>query len=107
MVCDERNHRDQVFELSEKFVTKFGSKGVASVETLGIQTTSSPPFFLGDSRAGETGARVKITPREKRRYAAGREKNGRLFSRGVIFTGARVSLALLSLRKNGGLLVVY
>ena len=31
----------------------------------------------------------------------------RLFSRGVIFTWARVSLALLSLRKNGGLLVVY
>ena len=27
-------------------------------------------------------------------------------SRGVIFTRARVSLALLSLRKNGGLLVV-
>ena len=31
----------------------------------------------------------------------------RLFSRGVIFTRARVLLALLSLRKNGGLLVVY
>ena len=31
----------------------------------------------------------------------------RLFSRGVIFTRARVSQALLSLRKNGGLLVVY
>ena len=36
------------------------------------------------------------------------ERNAcRLFSRGVIFTPARVSLALLSLRKNGGLLVVY
>ena len=45
----------------------------------------SPPFFLRDSRASET----------------------RLFSRGVIFTPARVSLALLSLRKNGELLVVY
>ena len=31
----------------------------------------------------------------------------RLFSRGVIFTRARVSLALLPLRKNGRLLVVY
>ena len=31
----------------------------------------------------------------------------RLFSRGANFTRARVSLALLSLRKNGGLLVVY
>ena len=36
MVCDERNDRVQVFELSGKFVTKFGSKGVAGVETLGI-----------------------------------------------------------------------
>ena len=45
--------------------------------------------------------RAWITPREKRRHAC------RLFSRGVIFTPARVSLALLSLRKNGGLLVVY
>ena len=66
-----------------------------------------------DSRASKTRGRVKITPREKRRHAAGREKNVslpaacRLFTRGVIFTRARVSLALLSLRKNGGLLVVY
>ena len=43
-------------------------------------------------------AHVKITPREKRRHA--------FFSRGAIFTRARVSLALLFLRKNGGLLVV-
>ena len=66
---------------------------------------------------------MKITPLEKRRHAAGREKNEgktnhfslifslpaacRLFSRGVIFTRERVSLALLSLRKIGGLLVVY
>ena len=47
-------------------------------------------------------ARVKIAPREKRRHVA-----CRLFSREVIFTRAHVSLALLSLRKNGGLLVVY
>ena len=32
MVCDERNHRVQVFELSGKFVTKFGSKGSKSGE---------------------------------------------------------------------------
>ena len=56
---------------------------------------------------------MKITPSEKRRHATGREKNVplpaacRLFSRGVIFIPARVSLVLLSLRKNGGLLVVY
>ena len=27
MVCDAHNHRVQVFELSGKFVTKFGSEG--------------------------------------------------------------------------------
>ena len=27
MICDRANHRVQVFELSGKFVTKFGSKG--------------------------------------------------------------------------------
>ena len=43
----------------------------------------------------------------ERRHAAGREKNDhRLFSRGVIFTRARVLLALLSLRKKRGLLLV-
>ena len=51
-----------------------------------------------------------MTTREKRRHAAGRVSPPaacRLFSRGVIFTRARVSLALLSLRKNGELPVVY
>ena len=57
--------------------------------------------FLRDSRASETRAREKITSREKKRLVA-----CRLFSRGVIFTRARLSLALLSLRKNGGLVVV-
>ena len=52
---------------------------------------------------------MKITPHEKRRHAARREKNAacRLFSRRVSFTSAHASLALLSLRKNGGLFVVY
>ena len=52
-----------------------------------------PHFPPGISRVSKTRARVKITPR--------------FFSRGVIFTRARASLALLSLKKNGGLLVVY
>ena len=30
-----------------------------------LYTTSSPPFFLRDSRTGETRVRVKITPHEK------------------------------------------
>ena len=49
------------------------------------------PFFLRDSRPSERRARVKITPREK----------GETRRRGVIFTRARLSLGLLSLRKNG------
>ena len=32
MVCDRANHRVQVFELSGKFVTKFGSQGSARGE---------------------------------------------------------------------------
>ena len=57
---------------------------------------------------------MKITPREKKATRGGERETSfslpaacRLFSRGVIFTRARVSVALLSLRKNGGLLVVY
>ena len=45
--------------------------------------------------------RVKITPREK-----GDTLRVSPFSRGVIFTRARVSLAPLPLRTSGGLLVV-
>ena len=41
---------------------KFENKNVAPK----WQTTSSPPFFLRDSRASKTRARVKINPREKR-----------------------------------------
>ena len=60
-----------------------------------LLTTTSPPFFLRDSRVSEMLVRLKITPREKRRHAAGGREN--------FF---RVSLVLLSLGKNGGLLVV-
>ena len=52
-------------------------------------------FFLRESRTSETREHVKITPREKGD------------TRGVVFTRPHVSFALLSLRKNGGLLVVY
>ena len=53
---------------------------------------------------------MKIRPREKRRHAAEREKivsphRVSPFLAWVIFTRDRVSLALLSLRKNGGLLI--
>ena len=49
-----------------------------------------PIFPQGQQTARE------ITPREK-----GETQRGEPFSRGVIFTRTRVSLALLSLRKNG------
>ena len=49
----------------------------------------------------------KSTHARKGDTRRGERKKCRLFSRGVIFTRARVSLALLSLRKNGGLLVAY
>ena len=66
-------------------------------------------FFLRDSRASETRACVKIIPRKKEETRWGERKMKNLFSnrrvspfpRGVIFTRARVSLTLLSLRKNG------
>ena len=55
---------------------------------------------------------MKITQREKGDTWWGERKmrsRGRVspFSRGVIFTRAPVSFGLVSLRKNGGLLVVY
>ena len=59
-----------------------------------IWITSSPSFFLRDSRARETRARVKITPCEKGETQG--QKN--VFS--------LPSASLLSLRKNEGLLVV-
>ena len=46
MVCDERNHRVQVFELSGKFVTKFGSKGSKSGEFRNPVCTAN----IGDGR---------------------------------------------------------
>ena len=50
------------------------------------QTTSSPPFFLKDRRASETRARVKITPRQKRRHAAQRENNEGLQTKPKLLT---------------------
>ena len=46
MVCDEGNHRVQVFELSGKFVTKFGSKGSESGEFRNPVCTAN----IGDGR---------------------------------------------------------
>ena len=65
---------------------------------------SSPPFFLRDGRTIETRARVKITPREKRRHTAGRVSP--FLAWGDFHARLRFALALPTLRKNGGLLVV-
>ena len=55
MVCDERNHRVQVFELSGKFVTKFGSKGSESGEFRYPVCTAN----IGDGRI--VVCRIRIT----------------------------------------------
>ena len=46
MVCDASNHRVQVFELSGKFITKFGSKG----ESVGELTHPVSMAVLSDGR---------------------------------------------------------
>ena len=46
---------------------------------------------------------MKVTPREKRRHAAGTD----FLAWGDFHARSRFSLSLLSLRTNGGLLVVY
>ena len=57
---------------------------------------NSPYARKGDTRRGER------KMRDYRQFFS-LPATCRLFSRGVIFTRVRVSLALLSLRKNGGL----
>ena len=56
------------------------------------------PIFLRDSRASETRARVKSNHTRKTRRARRRVSP---FWPGMIFNRARVSLALISLGKNG------
>ena len=91
--CEERVLSCVAFTRQTTHANDFvNAKSHAREKPLLAQTTSSPPFVLRDSRASETRARVKIVSP---------------FSRVVIFTRSRVSLALLSLRKNGELLVVY
>ena len=70
------------------------------------ESTSSPSFSLRDSRSNNTQARVKITPCVKGEPFLSTCRVSP-FSRGVIFTRARVSLDLPSLRENEGLLMVY
>ena len=76
---------------------------VASVCTPVQHTTSSPHFSSGIVERAKRERAWKSPLREKATRGGEREKWGacRLFSRGVIFTRARVLLALLSLRKNG------
>ena len=54
-----------------------------------LRNTREKPLLAGylrDSRASERRARVKITPREKRRHAAGREKNEGLQTKPKLLT---------------------
>ena len=75
--------------------------------------TVFPPFPMRPSSKRQTLSRLRVVPhffsgivRRAKRERTLLPTACRLFSRGVIFTRACVSLALLSLRKNGGLLVV-
>ena len=62
-----------------------------------------PHFSSGMVERAKRERALKIKSPHARK---GDTRRGDFFSPGVIFTGARISLALLSLRKNGGLLVV-
>ena len=64
-----------------------GTTGYIHAQNL-FQTTSSPPFFLRDSRTSETRAGVKITPREKRRHAACRLFQFFQFKNGILNPGS-------------------
>ena len=71
---------------------------IAAADVKSIMALLSQNSVAFSSGKGE---RAKRAPRE-RRYAVGERKmTTSLVSRGVIFTRARVSLVLLSLRKNG------
>ena len=59
-------------------------------------------LFLGDSRASETRVRVKITPGEKRRHAAGRE----FLAWGDFHARSRFARCTIP-EEKWGLLVVY
>ena len=61
-------------------VSDFPARGAS------IRLRVVPHFSSRDSRASETRARVKITPREKRRHAAGREKNEGLQTKPKLLT---------------------
>ena len=77
-----------------------------------VDYKQSPIFPQGQQSERNASARENHPMQEKATCGGEREKffslptACRLFSPGMIFTCARVSFALLSLRKNGGLLVV-
>ena len=67
-----------------------------------IDYEKSPIFPQGISGASQTRARVKITPRENRRHAAGREKNAcRLFSWGDCHARSRFARSTIPEEKWG------
>ena len=66
VACEDRRHFATLLDSfpSEK-ISKERPQKFHTDDLPLSQTTSSPPCFLRDSRASETRARVKITPREK------------------------------------------
>ena len=84
--CNGYESRQTFLDWTVQKVQSLDSKTRATTSTL---TTSSPYFSSGI---------VELAKRERARRGVAP------FSRAVIFARARVSLALLSLRKNGGCL---
>ena len=97
-------------------VPEFSGYCLVEYRLLNMRTGSqsrSAAYTLWNKRNWLVSTRLRVVPHfssgiveRAKRERAWKSPHARLFSRGVIFTRARVSLALLSLRKNGGLLVV-
>ena len=86
--------------------TLINAESLLGGELVGVESTSWWRFRLTTSSPTFSSVIVEVEKRERAFKITPREKCC-LFSRGMIFTRARVSLSLLSLRKSGGLLVVY
>ena len=108
-------------EITQKNALEAHEQSQTAEKVCFLNKNVSVPFckFLYDSCTLRLESRLRVVPhflsgiveRAKRERAwksphARKARRSRLFSHGVIFTRARVSLSLLSLRTYGGLLVV-
>ena len=100
--CNGQNNLPRWSYGSHKFHHATPSWKLANQQLIGITNQVSSMMLQG--------VRLRVVPHFSsgivERAKRERAWKCRLFSRGVIFTRARVALVLLSLRKNGGLLAV-